>query len=524
MQLAEKNNDSNAASRILETFLLLILANLLAGCALLSRGVPLPVTAMDRKHIASAERIVKSEIPLITHSLGRPVMVYRVAFDGTLNDAGRVPKNEQETVVASIARKIGARYHAGPGMQNPHFINYIDAAFGTSSVSIAREAEAAFFEQAAVWLDEDPETDIRIFVTGFSRGAAIARHFMNEVTDNWGTLSASRQAKPHFYAILFDTVSTGQLENLRLALPSSVDYLVHFVARDEARIFFTPIIDEEEESHLITKTFHLGGFLTPERLNLVDLPGSHSDVGSSYATGIGAVYRELSEQLLYKMGLIQENCWERDDHPYRSGKHDSRGALEMLLSIPPPNSASVMQRPHYKKLYSPLSLEQHIELDNRLHALSLANYERAAGITQIWETELLPSFRIFRFGNEIRVESYEPSKYIDGHTFEYLISNNIRRLNYRFLPPYENRVSSLILFDPIWDKLEDGRSSILSYSILERNNDRYLVAHVDNVFATSVRLNPVAPGTSTVSQRCVHNKAQGKTSPLKMFILRPSTQ
>lgn len=409
-------------------------------------------------------------------------------------------------------------------MQHPHFINYIDAAFGNSSVSIARKAEAAFFEQAAAWLDEDPETDIRIFVTGFSRGAAIARHFMNEVTDHWDNLSAPQQAKPHFYAILFDTVSTGQLENLTLALPWSVDYLVHFVARDEARIFFTPVIDEQEESHLITRTFHLGGLATPERLNLIDLPGSHSDVGASYVSGIGAVYRELSEQLLYKMGLIQENCWERDDYPYRGGKHDSRGALEILLSIPPANSAPVKNRPSYKKLYSPLSMEQHIELDQRLYALNLANYERAAGITQIWRTELLPSFQIFRSGHEIRVESYEPSEYIDGNTFRYLVRDKVRRLNYRFLAPYEDRASSLILSDPIWDKLKDGHNSTLSYSILERGHDRYLTAHVDNVFATSVRLNPAASGTSGISQRCLRTEAQEKTSPLKMFILRPAAQ
>ncbi|ERH65998.1 hypothetical protein N172_16075 [Pantoea dispersa EGD-AAK13] len=185
-------------------------------------------------------------------------------------------------------------------------IDYFDAATGRSSMAIAADAEKKFYAQARIWLKQNPETDIRVFVTGFSRGAATARHFINIVSNHWGQYFNSDINSPRFYALLYDTVATGQQDRLILNIPQDVDYLVHFVAIDEARNWlFIPTIDED-------KTPLLRGvqFFPTNRINTIYLPGSHSDIGASYSKGIGDLYITLTEQFLYMMGLAQTNCWE----------------------------------------------------------------------------------------------------------------------------------------------------------------------------------------------------------------------
>ncbi|WP_457292060.1 hypothetical protein, partial [Pseudomonas azotoformans] len=91
----------------------------------------------------------------------------------------------RETLVARIATIIHAdNYYPGAGMQGEN-ISYADASTGESSIAIAEDAREKFFLQARLWLKEDPNTEIRVFVTGFSRGAATARQFINITGTQW---------------------------------------------------------------------------------------------------------------------------------------------------------------------------------------------------------------------------------------------------------------------------------------------------------------------------------------------------
>jgi hypothetical protein len=112
------------------------------------------------------------QAPLITTpELGKRIHIYKVAFDGTMNDRLRIPLDERETLVARIARTTGAIYYPGAGMQGRD-ISYSDAATGASSMEIASRAAREFYKQAEKWYNQDSHSEIRVFVTGFSRGAA----------------------------------------------------------------------------------------------------------------------------------------------------------------------------------------------------------------------------------------------------------------------------------------------------------------------------------------------------------------
>lgn len=497
----------------------------LGGCALVSGGTALPVTVDDRELIRSAQQFASFHVPIITHELNdRPVKVFKVAFDGTLNDRLRVPPTEVETVVAAISSRIGAVYFPGPGMQDPKFVNWADAALGYSSSTIAQNAKEALFSEAAQWIRANRNVEVRVFVTGFSRGAAIARHFMNLVARDWEEKIGREAAPPRFYAVLFDTVSTGQTETLDLFLPDSLDYLVHFVAKDEPRILFAPIIDKEVHANpgSITRTYRLDGFEPPQRINLIQLPGSHSDVGSAYNGGVGLLYRQLSEQLLSQMGLIKQSCWEAPDEIYSSGKHDSRGVIDRLTGAPAPNSSTSKSRKFQTVFSSAPGLHRSAEIANRLSMMSLASYSGRPGIARMWNERLYPSFEIVRSGAEIKILEYEPSNYIDGTSFEFSHRDGQRRLTYRFVAPYASKVSTILLTDPIWRLLPEGRVARVSYSAVRRGERTYLATHVDNVLATFVAIDEAQSDHVAAGERhCAMDTDGNMVSPLKMMVIKP---
>ncbi|AWG45867.1 MULTISPECIES: DUF2235 domain-containing protein [unclassified Massilia] len=496
---------------------------LLSACAMVSGGVPLPVTAGDRELIKAAQAFANGPVPLIRHELdGRPNRIFKVAFDGTMNDRSRVPPSEQETVVASIARRIDARYFPGPGMQNPHFINLVDAAFGYSSASIAEGAEEVFFEQANAWLDAAPDTEVRVFVTGFSRGAAIARHFINLVVRDWPHRTRGRAVAPHFYAMLFDTVSTGQTDALDLSLPMSLDYLVHFVAKDEPRFLFVPVFDREvaADPDRVTRVFNLWGLPQPQRINLVQLPGAHSDIGSAYDRGVAVLYRSLSEQLLYEMGLLEQNCWETSEDVYTDGKHDSRGLLDRMIGAPAANSAGSKPRQYLPVLSRAPGFQEAAELNDRLSRMAIANYQRGAGTARIRNERHYPAFEVRRQSDELQILRFEPADLIDKASIEFKIRDGQRRLTYRFIPPYDTGGSSLLLSDPIWNRLPDGRAARISYSAVRRSDGIYLASYVDDVLAISERINEAdSSDVADTRRRCQTDERGNKRSPLRSFVI-----
>lgn len=489
----------------------------LSGCSFISGSRPIAVTESDRDLLEANEKAITFNIPFLRAPINEgAVDVYKVAFDGTMNDAADVPPGERSTLVAHIAQKIDAKYYPGPGKQNLYFLNWLDGATGFTSRRIAEQAEKDFFSHASTWLASNPNGEIRVFITGFSRGAAIARHFMNVVERDWSTSPvgmAHPEKSPHFYALLIDTVATGQMESLQLSLPKSLDYLVHMIAKDEPRSLFVPVIDTEDPGPDFTSFMH--GI--PGRVNVAWMPGAHSDLGASYSDGIGDMYREMAEQLLSRFGLLAQNCWESRVDPSAFGKHDSRGVIDRLVGSGAPNSERSVPRLFYPVPVQKMSAEERRAIYARLSQLIMANAERNVGTLSIRSQEKNLVFRVRREDQDLRVES-TATPYMDLSSIKFYIQDGLRRLDFQYLDPGKRNISSLVITDDIWKRLPQGEVATLSYETLRSGGKSYLETHVNDVLVRSIEVKEDSQRIHTDTTHCKIDESGTPVSPIQVFI------
>ncbi|WP_084402595.1 DUF2235 domain-containing protein [Cupriavidus sp. amp6] len=293
----------------------------------------------NRVPLAPQDRLVLQQAfskihwtPQIGKSIdGRPVVLGAVLFDGTENDRLHVPNGERQTVVGHIHDRLQTnnsldflKYYAGVGTQSNPLVAYADAAIGFSLRSRVDRALDDVLREISRAQENRPDADVRLFISGFSRGGAAARHFMNLLEKRWAVEKRGGPS-PRIYALVFDTVATGQRRKLDLQVPQSADLFYHFVSLDERRIAFPPIVDVSKD-------------LEPDRIVTITIPGAHSDVGGSYASGIGTEYLANIDSLLAAMGLIPFQCFSTGDDPRAKGKNDSRWLIDKMLGIGAPNT------------------------------------------------------------------------------------------------------------------------------------------------------------------------------------------
>lgn len=478
------------------TLVCVLFSTLLTSCTkLVSGNRPIPVKVTDYEEIQKI-RYAAINAPLITVPIGNsPVKIYKVAFDGTLNDRARIPSDERETLVARIATLVQAdNYYPGAGMQDSN-IDYADAATGRSGTAIAADAENKFYAQAKIWLKQDPDTYIRVFVTGFSRGAATARHFINMVSKQWTQYFYPDSKNPRFYALLYDTVATGQQDRLILNIPQSVDYLVHFVATDETRNwFFVPTIDEDKTP------LPLGAQFSPiQRINTIYLPGSHSDIGASYSRGIGDSYITLTEQFLFMMGLVQTNCWEAASDPLLAGKHDSRGMLDVIFGSQNPSAVIAVNRSSIIEEAIPLTIEERKNISHRLDEMWNANAKRMSAMDVYRSETLLPSFMLKK--SEERIVLISTSNIVQSNTLKISAEGDATRLRYRLVM---GEIENSLLLKPQVTRHIKPEGSKVAFSILETSQKTNLATWVDNRL---IELTPMTDSSEATYeapyQRCV---------------------
>jgi hypothetical protein len=158
-------------------------------------------------------------------------------------------------------------YYAGIGTYGDRFQRTINALFapeGSDVRHILRRALADF-----ILMDFDPACDC-LLVTGFSRGAALARRFARLISDRVSTAC--------IYELVFDTVASIENPDLSMSrrpksevvfedctLPKQVIKALHLVALDEKRRAFQPTLMNREA-----------------RVTEVWLPGAHSDIGGGF--------------------------------------------------------------------------------------------------------------------------------------------------------------------------------------------------------------------------------------------------
>ncbi|HTD06806.1 phospholipase effector Tle1 domain-containing protein [Undibacterium sp.] len=483
----------------------------------------------DKEYIENLAFNVVAGVPMITAPLDdRPVKIYVVAFDGTLNDRERVNPSERPTAVAEIARKLESdqklspmvhvEYHPGAGMQGP-ITNPADAAIGYSGTRVAETSVTSFYKQASAWLKENPRTEIRVFVTGFSRGAATARHFMNRVDSTWsehfGNAGApSNEPSPRQYAVLYDTVATYQ-EQLELGLPASVDYLVHFIAFDEVRNKFIPVHDVDP-NFLLVPTSSINGIgrtFKSDRMTVVLMPGAHSDIGTSYRSGIGAYYLSITEQLLHDMGLTETNCWELPGDVFNAGMHDSRGLLDRFVGTAAPDEILV-SREHMARQSAKLTPEARTRLRGRVSRLMMAGADGQHFSTRYTSRTESIAFSLKKLGDSLEIIS-PIDKYIAPDSVRFFVDiAHQRRLAYRLVNSADT--SSFIITDRMWNMLQEGATSELSLSVLTHERAVTVSFYVDGINAGDLRMDQRAENSG---QKLMSKCTTEARSALQIFVL-----
>lgn len=299
----------------------------LSGCSSFFSGYShSPILDSDRNAAKNASEHL-NEIASVYYSFNnKKTFAINLVFDGTENNKDDIKESiERETVAASLYKKLSlenenTEYFSGPGVDSKY-----DAA---KCLSCIPKANAALrYVENIIKIHGDEYYDYKVVVIGFSRGAAIARHFMNLLSDKW---KAGSGVAIRSHAVLFDTVATGQLANLRLGISPTTDYLVHVVSRDERRnTLFSVVVDND----LDFMTEEGEGYRKSGRFLELTVPGVHSDIGGSYLRGIGTMYRMLAEEILAEMDVINVREWVLEDRVFDYGMHDSRGIFDKLLFV-----------------------------------------------------------------------------------------------------------------------------------------------------------------------------------------------
>ncbi|MDL5601509.1 DUF2235 domain-containing protein [Bacillus subtilis] len=396
----------NAFSIGARTFAALILSGALGGCSGFfsgSRNVPISQSSMEELTSVLATEGLLEKIPRVNDK--KPgTIVFVMSFDGTNNDREQVPEGETQTVVAQLFDRIeGNRadkpvqypdsairkaYIRGPGCADS-WPCALDAAFAFSSRMVAADA----FAQLKQFIAQNPSaTLVKVVVIGFSRGAATAKHFLNEVYDASAEHSLGTRAPVWSSAILIDTVATGQGDVLNLEFPPNLEFGLHLVAKNETRTLFHPIIDDDSKFERYAAGY--GSRELGKRIFTVRLPGAHSDLGDSYDSGSGPQVTKIATNIIEVMGLktpCLNDC--TDDLPdlnavmkkqWASGRfggssamrlvsdglHDSRGKLDHLLGAPSPYSKGFKREDDAVVRMAPMEKEQALPLFLRIRALT----------------------------------------------------------------------------------------------------------------------------------------------------------
>ncbi|WP_318486106.1 DUF2235 domain-containing protein [Photobacterium leiognathi] len=444
-----------------------------ASCSsLISGSDPYPMGYVDRAIAQDTfDNMPAINIPKVV-DLGKEetTAVYFFAFDGTNNDRDHFDQDkEQRTAVGYLSSVLegngyNVRYVQGPGVDD-----FSDSIFCHTCQT---KAEGAL-EKLKADLEGTPSniTDVKIVVLGFSRGAAIARHFTNLVSHTWPSNSQTRVST---YSVLFDTVATSVTDKLLLGIAPTSEYLIHFVARDERRKTFPVVIDEDLAYKQKTLS-RAPNIQTTPRFSQVELPGVHSDIGTSYKSGIGNYYRVLGESVLAYFGLIPFPNKQLSPDVFSEGVHDSRGLLSKLFGVESHVENPSVERDKIVQPSVPISSKRAKYLSARNEINFVEEYRSSLSVTAL--SPIL--FTLRKSNNSLEILSGEVTAPTVVESYSYEVVNDKRFINYTYLGYQEK--SSLPIDDVVWESIPENKVVTLEYVVLKRNNERRTFILVDGV-------------------------------------------
>jgi hypothetical protein len=253
--------------------------------------------------IAAQEKLASMRVRPIDDGTNPNLVQLEISFDGTwnsrddmifdtnpalLNEMFDGPNDYQVGVGTTPASMLLG------GLSGAGIHNRIDRAYENLVAEINRQKQA------------NPDAQIVLITSGFSRGSTAARAFVNELNKRGVPDLASGDGRGNYgryhepprigAMILFDTVGsvgipgTNLNPGLDLSIPANAENVLHLTAGGEVR-----------------RPFPLSSAVDPsrpddERIAEIELPGAHSDVGGSYSNEYSRIALELAQGYLRRLG------------------------------------------------------------------------------------------------------------------------------------------------------------------------------------------------------------------------------
>jgi len=293
-----------------------------------------PATQLDFSLYDQAQHSLSHlSAPVFLHGDNPHERLFIANFDGTGNDAEHDPEHITTIGVFQGALEkisnqnphIASQYISGPGTQSQLVPRTVDCISGYTYDERIETMYALFIRQAKTWREEDPNAEVHIVATGFSRGAEQAAGFTRLVDErgiqDWQgekvhhhifgpdsvTYAHPPLVAPHQIpqaVMLIDPVGTGRPHSRDRQLPPSVVSGFQLTARDERR-------DAFPETLIIPL-----GASDDGRFLDVTVPGAHSDLGGGYHhDGLAILNRNLAVDYINALSdtpLLQKQA-EPDD-------------------------------------------------------------------------------------------------------------------------------------------------------------------------------------------------------------------
>jgi len=295
-----------------------------------------PLTAADQDAVIAAQRKLASvkPRPIDPHHNHRQVQI-EITFDGTWNDRDEMAFDTNPALIGNLFE--GAKqYEKGVGTDAE--TKLVGGAFGAGLSARIDHAYTNLVTTINTIKQGNPQAEIVLVITGFSRGSTAARAFANELNHRGvpdtsspkrerGGYSRAFEAPRIGVMILYDTVGsvavpgTNLNPGLDLSIPANAENVLHLTAADEKRAMF-PLSSANDPAR-------------PDdpRITELALPGAHSDVGGSYPNRYSRIPLHMAHDYMARAGVAVKpmNDEMPDAHDPDLRLHDSGGDSERTV-------------------------------------------------------------------------------------------------------------------------------------------------------------------------------------------------
>jgi hypothetical protein len=293
-----------------------------------------PLTPDDQQAVLAAISKLASVKPRPINAGNDPnVVQIEVSFDGTWDNRDDMAFDTNPALINDL---FEGTKHYEVGVATDPSTNILGGWFGAGISNRIDTAYNQVVQDVNAAKQANPNAEVVLIVSGFSRGSAAARAFVN-VLNKRGVPDTSSQrtadggyerklAGPRIGAmILFDTVGsvgipgTNLNPGLDLSIPANAENVLHVTARDEKRGMF-PLSSAKDSHH-------------PDdpRITEIAMPGGHSDIGGSYVNDYSRISLAMADDYLRRAGANVAPTAMPDVHDPALRIHDTGGSGKRVV-------------------------------------------------------------------------------------------------------------------------------------------------------------------------------------------------